>query len=106
MKYRPQIFWRLFTEKIQYVAMGFPVMDHHRQIQPVRQVTLLFQTQQLHLPGLVFFPVIIQADLPDGHHFFMLTGQLLQLPDVTFIPYPRQIPRMPAHRRINKIVLL
>lgn len=48
--------------------MGFPVVDDHRQAGFPGQVQLADQEFLLQAMGRVLVIVIIQADLPDGHH--------------------------------------
>ena len=106
MEHHLQFFGNFILEKVQAIAVGFPVMDHDRQVQGICQIALLFQTQQLHFLRLVFLPIIIQPDFPDGHHFCMLPGQPFQFGNVAFVFDSGQIFRMPAYCGIHKIILL
>ena len=48
--------------------MGFPVVDDHRQAGFPGQVQLADQKFLLQAVGGMFIVVVIQTDLPDGHH--------------------------------------
>ena len=77
-------------EKGQGIPMGFPVVDHHRQMHLPCQIHLLAQPFKLHLPGLIFFPVVIQTDLADGYHLGV-GGPCSQLVQITVVLDSRQI---------------
>ena len=52
----------------QTVPVGVPVVDNHRQTQPLCQLQLAAEHLPLKVPGRVLLPVVIQPDLTHGHH--------------------------------------
>ena len=56
---------------LQAVPVGLPVVDDHRQVQLQGQLQLAAEHRLLELLRRVFRPVVVQADLPDGHHLLM-----------------------------------
>ena len=56
------------------VGVGVPVVDDHRQRQLPGQGQLAAQHLLLQGAGGIFRPVVVQADLADGHHL-VLPGQ-------------------------------
>ena len=65
-----------FLDDGKTVTVGFPIMDDHRQIQLRRQCQLLAEYRLLKRSGRIVLPVVVQSDLPDGHHL----GPLQKLP--------------------------
>lgn len=66
-----------FPHHCQTVGVGLPVVDDHRQVQLLRQGHLVPEDPPLVFPGGILLPVVVQADLPDGHH----PGVLRPLPE-------------------------
>ena len=62
---------------LQAVPVGLPVVDDHRQVQLQRHLELTAEHHLLEFLRRVLRPVVVQADLPDGHHLFMSA----QVPD-------------------------
>ena len=79
-------------------------MDDDRQIQLRRHVQLPAEHLLLELLRRVLRPVVIQADLADGHHFFMAA----QRPDgvKTGVRAPGAVLRVDAHGGVDMGVLL
>ena len=69
MEHAPQT--RQLLHRLEAVSVGLPVMDHHRQILLHSQAQLDAQQLQLGLPGGRVLIIIIQADLPHGHHLLL-----------------------------------
>ena len=69
------------AQQCQSVLMGLPVVDDHRHLQVPGQTQLGLKHPLLHLPGGKIV-VVVQADLPNGHHLWFLRqpGQCLQVP--------------------------
>ena len=64
------------------VPVGLPVVDDDRQVQLLRQGQLAAEHLLLKLPGGIFRPVVVQADLADGHHLIVPA----QLPNGVKVP--------------------
>ena len=63
------------------VAVGLPVVENDRQLQLLRQRQLPLQHLLLQGTGRVLLPVVVQSDLPDGHHLLPLR----QLPQTLYL---------------------
>ena len=74
------------------VLVGLPVVDDDRQVQLLRQGQLGPEHRLLPLPGRVVLPVVVQSDLPDGHH---LGAGLGQRPDL--------LQPVPPHSRRSRL---
>ena len=83
----------------QAVGMGLPVVDDHRQVQLLRQVHLVPEDLLLKRPGRVLLPVVVQADLPDGHRL----GPLEKIPEdiQVLLPAGRAVLRVVPRRRVD-----
>ncbi|CAN4022115.1 Stage 0 sporulation A-like protein, partial [Dysosmobacter welbionis] len=56
---------------LQAVSVGLPVVDDHRQLQLQRQLQLAAEHHLLEFLWRILRPVVVQADLSDGDHFFL-----------------------------------
>ena len=61
-----------FPDYVHGVGVGVPVVDDHRQLKLLGQGQLLPQHLLLQVPGWILRPVVVQADLTDGHHLILL----------------------------------
>ena len=79
-------------------------MDDDGQVQLLGQLHLTTENRLLEFPGGILRPVVVQADLADGNHFFMAA----QRPDGVKIRIgtPGAVLRVNAHSGVNVGILL
>ena len=62
----------VLPQELHRVAVGLPVVDHHRQSQLLGQLQLGGKDLLLALLGAGVQPVVVQADFAHRHHFRLL----------------------------------